>query len=177
MDIVLPRRLLPFLVLAQALVACELVTGLGALHETVGVEATTGGDAAGGSDTSSSPSVDAESDVVEVDDGGLDEGAIADVRALSDVVVPPGHYLLHVSTYRAHVTSDISAIACGTLQPDGGPPICDAVLVSGTALVLTATGSGSFDGWGGACTASLTTQCNITMTSDQSVFASFSLNH
>jgi hypothetical protein len=178
-------RILPFAVLGPVLGACELVSGLGALHEIAGDGESIGEDASSGAE--GSPALDGGSggdgsgggsdSASGVDDGALEDGVIPDVRALSDVVVPSGSYLLHVGIYRAHVTSDIDAIACGGLQPDGAPSKCDAVLLAGTQLVLTAVGSGSFDGWAGACAAAPTTTCQLVMTSDQYVFASFSLNH
>jgi hypothetical protein len=177
--IVSPKRLLLVLVLARLLVACELMTGLSALHETAGGGPEgAGGDAATGDDSSTrGDAAGVGGDAGAGADGAPDDGAIADVRGLTDVVVPPGNYLLHVLESRAHVTSDIPAIYCGLLAPDGGPPICDAVFPAGTQLVLTATGSGTFDGWGGDCSDALTNQCNLTMTSDRLVIVSYSLNH
>jgi hypothetical protein len=170
------KRILPVVLFGPLVAACELATGLDALHETAGGRDGTGEDATSGADVSTL--LDGGGDgAIFGGDGALDDGVIPDVRALSDVVVPPGSYLLHVATYRAHVTSDISAIECGSFLADGAPPRCDAVLLAGTQLLLSVTGSGSFDGWGGVCTASLTKQCSVTMTSDQYVFASYSLNH
>jgi hypothetical protein len=92
--------------------------------------------------------------------------------------VPAGYYLLHVDTYRAHVSSDAPPIQCGSLRADGAPPLCDAVLLPGTQVLLTVSGSGEFDGWVGDCTGGeFAPQCNIVMTSDKYVFASFSLSH
>jgi hypothetical protein len=171
-----PKRFLLVQVLGLALAACELMTGLEALHETAGGanDATGAGDA--------TPVLDATRDGGDeagaTGDGALDDGAIEDVRALSDVLVPAGYYLLHVGTYRAHVTSDIPAIECPTALADGAPPLCDAVLLAGTQLVLTTSGSGEFDGWAGDCEAALYfRQCTLVMTSDKYVFSSFSLSH
>jgi hypothetical protein len=79
---------------------------------------------------------------------------------------PPGSFTLSVSkTGSGAVTSTPAGINCGAT--------CSAPYSDGTPVSLTATpASGStFGGWGGACTG--TGACNLSMTANRSVTATF----
>lgn len=86
----------------------------------------------------------------------IDGGATAITHTLSVVLAGSGS---------GTVTSNPAGISCGT--------DCSATFATGTAVDLTASSaSGStFSGWGANCTG--TTACNLTMTSDEFITATF----
>ena len=67
------------------------------------------------------------------------------------------------------VTSNVGGIDCGSS--------CSLASVSGTVVSLTATptGSSTFGGWSGSCTSADPTSCTVTLNSDQSVTATFTI--
>ncbi len=88
----------------------------------------------------------------------------------SFAVIPPSTYSLTVSTTgTGSGTVAGGSINCGTT--------CTQTSTSGTVVTLTATAaSGStFNGWSGACSGSSPT-CNVTLTANASVTASFTQN-
>ncbi len=88
----------------------------------------------------------------------------------SFAVIPPSTYSLTVSTTgTGSGTVTGGSINCGTT--------CTQTSTSGTVVTLTATAaSGStFNGWSGACSGSSPT-CNVTLTANASVTASFTQN-
>jgi hypothetical protein len=107
------------------------------------------------------------------------DGANVDVRSLSDVYVPPGSYLLHVTTIRAHVSSSPPAIDCGSSPATDGAigTMCDVPFPAGTRVILNSTGYAEFCGWGGACSASSTPDCAVVMDSDKSVSIEYIHTH
>jgi hypothetical protein len=151
-------------IMASLAAACQVVTGLAKLEEktdpTLGPVAEDGSSREGGVP--------------------IDDAASVDVRGLSDIDVPAGSYLLHVTTEIAHVVSDPPAIDCWTNVDSGADSgvgtRCAVALPAETRLVLTASASSlfQFDGWGGACQASTTQQCAVVMDSDKEVSVYFS---
>jgi beta-galactosidase len=77
----------------------------------------------------------------------------------------------------ASYTLNVTGTGNGTITGGGLScgSLCNAVYVSGTSVVLTATpdSGSSFLGWGGACSGSSPT-CTVSMTAAQSVTATFS---
>jgi uncharacterized repeat protein (TIGR02543 family) len=75
-------------------------------------------------------------------------------------------YTLSVTSPNGTVTSNPSAISCGTT--------CSATLKSGTSIILSVIpASGfTFSGWSGACSGTATS-CKLTMSSNQTVTANY----
>ncbi|MBI3888715.1 cytochrome b5 domain-containing protein [Candidatus Nomurabacteria bacterium] len=79
---------------------------------------------------------------------------------------PPGTFTLSVTSINGTVTSNPSAISCGST--------CSATLGSGTSVILTVIPSSghTFTGWSGACSGT-STSCTVQMNTDKTVTANY----
>jgi hypothetical protein len=145
-----------------------MITGLDDIREIVGNS--TKGDASGNA-ANSTPDNGGST----AGDASVDDATVVDVRGASDVVAPPGSYIMLIAIDQGRVISDPVGIDCYSgSDPDGGPHQCTAAFPGGTEVRLTATGLPVFNGWTGVCAPSLTPQCNVVMSADVYLTLSFS---